>query len=46
MQHRYTMSYGKDKVAISEVDLGIIFDSEIGSFKLILMMYVTEVIKE
>ena len=32
MQHKYTMKYGNDKVALSEVesekDLGIMFDSE------------------
>ena len=32
MQHKYTMRYGNDKVALSEVesekDLGIMFDSE------------------
>ena len=49
MQHRYTMRYGNDKVALSEVesekDLGIMFDSEM-KFQAILMMFVTEVIKE
>ena len=49
MQHRYTMRYGDEKVALSEAesekDLGIMFDSEM-KFQAILMMFVTEVIKE